>query len=329
MYKIPNQSRNILTYNNMLNNSKSKQFFSFGKAKRFSNNNFATEGDSFYDIPSTLSKRGTSFGYGNKVDITLIDNSEKLKINPPFYEISKIKDSSHKNSPKYSFGSKNYNLKGINKFITPGPNYEVSNIFGKESPKYSFHIRNNYIGDHFNSPGPGCYESTNLSKNGKYFSSKTRNISTSTWSKSKSPRFAKIKAATDLSYNLGNLMSGNGKCFNSKYSSSPAKSMGLKLTSIFDQNKNYNPGPGEYESYSEFINYQTNNLKTQPNFYNKRNNYDLFSNYKTYNYYNELPIIKNNILKNNNFHIKNNFHIGTNKNPHHITGNKELHFLIK
>ena len=35
------------------------------------------------------------------------------------------------------------------------------------------------------------------------------------------PRFAKIKAATDLSYNVGDLMSGNGKCFNSKFSSSP------------------------------------------------------------------------------------------------------------
>lgn len=331
MYKLHNQSRNILTYNNMLNNSRPKQIFSFGNAQRFTYNNFATEGtsDSFYDIPSTLSKRGASFGYGHKIDITLIDNSDKLKINPPFYEISKIKDSSHKNSPKFSFGSKNYNLKGIYKFVTPGPNYNVSNYFGKENPKYSFHSRNNYIGQHFNSPGPGCYESSNLSKNGKYFSSKTRNISTSTWSKSKSPRFTKIKPATDLSYNLGGLISGNGKCFNSKYSSSPAKSMGIKLSSIFDvQNKNFNPGPGEYETYSEFDNYHPNHLRTQPNFYNKRNNYDLNSNYKSYNNKNELPIIKKNILKDN-YHIKNNFHIGTNKNPHHITGNRELHFLIK
>ena len=71
--------------------------------------------------------------------------------------------------------------------------YVMKNYFGKENPKYSFHSRNNYIGQHFNSPGPGCYESSNLSKNGKYFSSKTRNISTSAWSKSKSPRFTKIR----------------------------------------------------------------------------------------------------------------------------------------
>ena len=48
-----------------------------------------------------------------------MDNfSDKFKINAPLYEISKIKDSSHKNNPKFSFGSKNYNLKGINKYIT-------------------------------------------------------------------------------------------------------------------------------------------------------------------------------------------------------------------
>ena len=327
MNKINYQSRKILI-NNMLNNSKSKQMFSFGKAKRF---NLRTEclSNSFYNIPSTLSKRGTSFGYGHKTDITLMDNfSDKFKINPPLYELSKIKDSSHKNSPKFSFGSKNYNLIGINKFITPGPNYEIREVFGKGRPKYSFHIRNEYKGDNFISPGPGCYESVGLSGDGKYFSSKTRNISTSTWSKSKSPRFTKIKPATDLSYNLGGLISGNGKCFNSKYSSSPAKSMGIKLSSIFDvQNKNFNPGPGEYETYSEFDNYHPNILRTQPNFYNKKNIYDL-SNYKSYNSKNELPIIKKNILKNN-YHTKNNFHIGTNKNPHHITGNKELHFLIK
>jgi hypothetical protein len=327
MNKINYQSRKILI-NNMLNNSKSKQMFSFGKAKRF---NLRTEclSNSFYNIPSTLSKRGTSFGYGHKTDITLMDNfSDKFKINPPLYELSKIKDSSHKNSPKFSFGSKNYNLKGINKFITPGPNYEIREVFGKGRPKYSFHIRNEYKGDNFISPGPGCYESVGLSGDGKYFSSKTRNISTSNWSKSKTPRFAKIRAATDLSYNVGDLMSGNGKCFNSKYSSSPAKSMGLKLTSIFDtyEKKNY-PGPGEYETYSEFNNYHSNNLKTQPNFYNKRNNYDLYSNYNTYNI-KELPAIHNNSFYRK-YNIDNNIHIGKNKNPHHITGNKEMHFLIK
>ena len=80
-------------------------------------------------------------------------------------------------------------------------------------------------------------------------------------------RFAKIKAATDLSYNVGDLMSGNGKCFKSKFNSSPAKSMGLKLSSIIDsyQNKNF-PWPGEYETYSEFNNYHSNNLKIQPKF---------------------------------------------------------------
>ena len=57
--------------NHILNNSSSKQKFSFPKANRFEYSKsgyvpLSSRCDSFYEIPTTKSRRGASFGYGHK-----------------------------------------------------------------------------------------------------------------------------------------------------------------------------------------------------------------------------------------------------------------------
>lgn len=71
MDKSLNTSVNLDLSHHGLNNSSSKQKYSFPKASRFNlNNNLYIKShyrcDSFYDVPSTRNRRSTSFGYGNK-----------------------------------------------------------------------------------------------------------------------------------------------------------------------------------------------------------------------------------------------------------------------
>lgn len=60
------------TSNHTLNNSTSKQKFSFPKGDRFRNGHKILYAfclyrcDSYYEIPSTRTSRAASFGYGNK-----------------------------------------------------------------------------------------------------------------------------------------------------------------------------------------------------------------------------------------------------------------------
>ena len=53
----------------LLNNSKTKQAYSFGKSLRFSNNNKSDIFYHFYNLPSLQSNRATSLGYGKNVNI--------------------------------------------------------------------------------------------------------------------------------------------------------------------------------------------------------------------------------------------------------------------
>ena len=53
-----------------LNNSTSKMKYSFCKASRFLPT-IRSECDIYYDVPNFRSRRSTSFGYGNKIDLTI------------------------------------------------------------------------------------------------------------------------------------------------------------------------------------------------------------------------------------------------------------------
>ena len=54
-----------------VNQSKSKQLYSFPKSKRFAYKDFSNCSKSYYDIPSTfVTKKGVGIGYGGKTDFT-------------------------------------------------------------------------------------------------------------------------------------------------------------------------------------------------------------------------------------------------------------------
>ena len=58
-------------------------------------------------------------------------------------------------------------------------------------------------------------------------------------------------------YNFENLLKGNGVIYNSKFTSNNAKTMGMKLKWI--KSKFITPGPGSYETFSEFQGFNRRN----------------------------------------------------------------------
>lgn len=250
---------------NLQNRSYAKQMYSFPHSERFRysyNSNLK-----FYNLPSMLSNRSTSLGYGKKLDITdCDDNKDRLKLSAPIYDIRTIKKSQNIIFPKYSFGlsREHFGKCVVENQISepyeksPGPAvYNVRTKVGDNSPKYSFRPKYIFKGKGFilNVPGPGNYESYYTTSNGKYVLSKCPNVSQTAWSKSKSKRWAhkEIDFPGPGKYKIQSLINGKGSIYNSKYRSGTAKTMGKRLKSVFDINKNNDtPGPGAYDTFSEF-----------------------------------------------------------------------------
>lgn len=254
---------------NLQNTSSSKQMYSFGKDPRF-HYKIEDKGGAFYNIPSSLSTRSTSFGYGNKYDITTLEK-ERLKIKTPYYDLSRTKLSSYYEPPRYTFGESRDKVTKIVidgdggapastriNSVSPGPaNYNVARSFGNnDAPKYSFRTKIYYKGKGYVllSPGPGSYSNIQINKEGKYPISQYQNISRVPWGMSKSKR--EVTRINNVpgpgKYSIDGLMNGKGKVYNSKYKSSTARSMGQKLKGIFDKSSESTPGPGSYSTFSEF-----------------------------------------------------------------------------
>ena len=263
-----------LVNHNAQNNSSSKQMYSFPKAKRFFEfRSFTTRNQEIYNIPNTLSHRATSLGFGKKYDITLLnDNKQRLKIKAPYYNISHVRVSSMPNAPRYTFGESREkyakcmidNPPIIPCVTSPGPAvYNVRDKAGKNAPKYSFRERIQYKGKAYrlNVPGPGNYGAISMSKDGKYPLSQYRNTEQAAWSKNKEKRFRirKIGTPGPGKYEVKGLINGKGSIYNSRFKSGTARSMGLKLKSIFDVSPiDSTPGPGASSAFSEFGFYQHN-----------------------------------------------------------------------
>ena len=144
--------------------------------------------------------------------------------------------------------------------MTPGPSnyYPRYERFG-DNVKYSMSFRYKYKKDpdNYNFPGPGTYELPSFNKSGVYSISNFKN--------SQCPKFPEAKRFNDYdhktpgpgAYDYENLVKGNGVIFNSKFVSSNGKTMGKKLK--FIKNKLITPGPGAYESFSEFHGFDRKN----------------------------------------------------------------------
>lgn len=84
--------------NSPINNSKSKQAFSFGKGDRFSKKSaLSASAGMMYNLPSSFNKRTTSFGYGQRGNF--VGNSKNA---PPYYNIPS--DFDQKKAHGFSFG---------------------------------------------------------------------------------------------------------------------------------------------------------------------------------------------------------------------------------
>jgi hypothetical protein len=234
--------------------------YSFPLSKRFEN--FKVDNSTFfYNKPSTLNQRKAFIGYGKRSTI-LIPKSGKTD---KYYDIPPtINANSRSGSPKYTFGFSRAVCREpqcLDQRVTPGPsNYYPKYVkFGDNGAKYSMSFRYKYKKDpdNYNFPGPGTYELPSFNKSGVYSISNFKN--------SQCPKFPEAKRFNDYdyktpgpgAYDYENLVKGNGVIFNSKFISSNGKTMGKKLK--FIKNKLITPGPGAYESFSEFHGFDRKN----------------------------------------------------------------------
>ena len=182
-----------------INDSVSKQMYSFPKAERFpklSKNNGRT--DQYYSLPNIHSIRYTTLGYGQRSDFT----ASQKGINSKFYGNYSDFDPHHSHGPKFSFanGREKYekvfiegsipndkNVPGPGKYFLPKPfgydgikfsmkgrnekgKYAVSNITNISSLKFGDKDKKRFVYNISKFPGPGKYELKPLF--GKIFDSK-------------------------------------------------------------------------------------------------------------------------------------------------------------
>ena len=257
--------------NHVLNQSHSKQMYSFPKSPRFKVLNKSSSSTFIYNLPSSISKRKAFIGYGKKSDFT----KEQKSIDHIYNIVREFDDVNHsyieyKNAPHYSFGlSKEHMLKRVIngktseiKLPIPGPGkYNFLKPFGSFSPRFSMGVKlkSREFNGNSNSPGPARYKNNIILNNkGSYFLSNFPN--SSLYSMGKEKRFIVRGKETPApnQYKLGYLINGTGNIYNSIYKSSTSKTFGRKYKSIFGYDNGF-PGPGAYTTFSEFGIYKSKN----------------------------------------------------------------------
>lgn len=187
-----------------INHSSAKQMYSFSRAERFPPMKRIGYSDNFYILPPLKHPRGASFGYGKKYDFTQSSRGGQ----PAFYSGKRDFDPDNPTGPSYSFGisrdkyAKVYyeTNKTIDKNI-PGAGRYLPKIQGTEPPKYTMGVRYSYqTSRNAGSPGPGAYASVlQISADGKYPSSKYKNISAMSFG---SPTAQRFKYKGKLMFNV-------------------------------------------------------------------------------------------------------------------------------
>lgn len=234
----------------IINNSTSKAMYSFPMAERFKKYEKDTS-SFFYNIPDKFSKRGASIGYGKKSDIRLNRRGKSDNM----YNLQTGFDLKHRGgSPKYTFGYGRdicrHNM-SKDESKTPGPSsYYPYKKFGESGLHYSMSFRYNNKNGYYNYPGPGTYGYQEFNDKGKYGNSALRNSQQNRFSKTKRFLIFDERFPGPGTYSLEDLTKGDGIVFNSKFFTNNGKTMGIKLKKIKD--KLITPGPGSYESFSDF-----------------------------------------------------------------------------
>ena len=245
-----------------LNTSKSKAAYSFGKQIRFKNNIQKDNYYSFYNLPSTITSRSTSIGFGNKYDFTKRKNLSGEYLYIPINNF----DSKYKNSPSYTISKKN-SLKL--KKIFPIDYINCSKNLGDFSPKYSIGLKmkKKPLSKLEIFPGPGNYYNE---RNHKLLKSYSSNFSNAVRIRLdlNEKRFKSYKGNLSPGpgeYKIPSLLNKNGFIFQSNFKSELGRSFIGKNIGSCDNNKFRNlylnfPGPGKYNFFSEFEGYSNENI---------------------------------------------------------------------
>lgn len=251
---------------NCLNLSKTKQMYSFPKAERFPR--LSGNGcQAIYNLPDYKSKRGASIGYGTKSDFT----KGSRNLCTTFYSTKVDFNSTYHNSPKYSFGvSREKMTKDCDKNV-PGPGkYMTLRKFGSDAPQYSFRGgREPFTNKHDISPGPSAYTpKVGMAADGTYMWSKYKNVISFDFGKNHTDRFKSNKSLITPASNAYNREALIGrKIFESRFRSSRNPFMGSRYK--INLTRFSNPGPGSYDSFSEFGMFSKCASKTQSRFASK------------------------------------------------------------
>ena len=247
-----------------IDNSPSKQKYSFPKAERFPK--ISIYGAmSFYNLPSVKNERATSFGYGSRYNFCPKDS----ETTPSCYNFCYGVQSKQPYAPKYSFGLGRENIKNNFTEATPGPGkyYSPLKSLGKDGPKYSMkgkHLNSLYrISD---SPGPAAYDPhTKMNAKGVFGIAGFKNVKSYDFSKGIQDRFKYDKDITPgpSEYNKNKSLIGN--IYDSRFRSTH----GIHMVFRHDvKDKDNYPGPGAYERYGDF--YKFNDKSMDLSIYNKK-----------------------------------------------------------
>ncbi|CAK62782.1 unnamed protein product (macronuclear) [Paramecium tetraurelia] len=231
-----------------LNTSKSKQMYTFSKAKRWVDvkDSVCTP---IYQLPTTLSKRAAGIGYGKKMNITQDNNTPA----PNFYTVQR----SQEHGRTMALGRDHAN-KYESIFLgliqnTPGPGtYKFRDSIS--SVRYSMRQRVSSRKDIERKPGPGHYNlPSSINSTGVYALSQYRNSGAIVLSppKSHSERKARETTPGPGAYReIGNF-DPMGTYFCSKFSASKCNKF-PRAQRTMSEYRDRSPGPGSYKLPSEF-----------------------------------------------------------------------------
>ena len=255
------------------NTSTAKFQYTIPKASRFPEPKFdpvKTGKYQFYALPSTISKRFTKFGYGNKSDFTRGDKNYV----PKLYQTGTDFDQKNPHGPKYSFpnGREKYGkvyLESTKPFDVnvPGPaKYNVLKKFGSDAPHVSFKGKYDNVetrkkimeAEEESKKDPKDIKlpsvTIQIRPSGKYSVSQIPNVNSLKFDKDRSRRtqFVADKNPGPGTYESKQLI---GRIFPSQFRSYEPISI-AKRHVVKDSRSNY-PGPGSYTIPSDFGIYQS------------------------------------------------------------------------
>ncbi|CAI2376029.1 unnamed protein product [Moneuplotes crassus] len=247
----------------MTNTSPSKQMYSFSKSNRFSQSKKGQCQEVGYTLPSTFSKRSSSFGHGPKLD----ENFGKSFVPPPgayntiHSDFSRLKP----HLPSFSFGAgrgayEKTSIRDVKARDNPGPGqYVVPSSFtpNTKDKSYSLKGRGKSMQDLMilkkkELPGPGQYSpKTTLNKDGVYIFSHMKNTGSLTFRPSE--RFKSIRSSLPGpgQYKTPSSISTKGKHFLSTFKNTGVGLFGHGRRDNELLKPSNTPGPGWYDLPSE------------------------------------------------------------------------------